>query len=588
MWQQSITPHAGLALSSLVAALPIIFLFVALISRRIPGYLATIYTLGLALIVAATYYGMPAKLALLSAGYGALNGLFPIGWIVLAAVFLYNLSVRSGSFKIVRETIESITADRRLQALLIAFCFGAFLEGSAGFGAPVAITTGILVGLGFEPLYAAGICLIANTAPVAFGGIGIAIVTAGNLSGIDPNIISQMVAHQLPLLAFILPFWLVAIISGRKGVTQIWPAIFVTGFSYSLTMFLTASYLGPSLPDILSALVSITSLILFLQVWQPKQIWRFPKESALVEAPRKVSHSLQEMVQAWTPFILLILLVGGWGTPSVKALLDKYTLKLTVHGLDQTIHVGSTTLHMVYAFGWLSAAGTAIFIAAIISAILLRLKMGEVLHVFIVTIKELRFPLLTIASIVGFAYVTNYSGMTATLGSALAKTGVLFPFISPLLGWLGTFITGSDTSSNALFSNMQGVTAQHLGVNPVLTVTANTSGGVTGKMISPQSIAVATASSGLAGKEGLLFRFTILHSLALVSIIGVLTYLQAYYLQWMVPKAASSAVSTTSTSLTPAVLTFLGIAGLIVVALAIVNATAPGLKQQKLASGLGE
>ena len=308
MWIQAVNPFNNVGISATIAAIPIIFLFILLLTRKVPGFIATGCTLLIALILAVVAYGMPAELAILAAVYGILSGLFPIGWIVLAAVFLYNISVKSGSFTVVRHTIESVTPDRRLQALLIAFCFGAFLEGSAGFGAPVAITAGMLVGLGFEPLYAAGICLIANTAPVAFGGIGIAVFTAGHLTNIDPNVLSRMIAHQLPFIAFIIPLWLVLIISGWKGAKAIWPAIVVTGGSYAITMFLTASFLGPALPDVLSAIVSISCLIGFLKIWQPKTIWRFPSErSHETTVTKNHSYNLSALLHAWIPFLLLII-----------------------------------------------------------------------------------------------------------------------------------------------------------------------------------------------------------------------------------------------------------------------------------------
>ena len=550
MWLQVTNPLNNVPLSALVAGIPIIFLFLLLLSRKISGYIATLLTLFIALIVAATVYTMPLDLALMAALYGILNGLFPIGWIVLNAVFLYNISVKSGGFAIVRDSIESVTPDRRLQALLIAFCFGAFLEGSAGFGAPVAITAGILVGLGFAPLYAAGICLIANTAPVAFGGVGIAVITAGHLTDIDPNILSKMIAHQLPLVAFLMPLWLVLIISGWKGARAIWPAILVTGASYALTMYLTASFLGPTLPDVLSAIVSIVCLISFLKVWQPKEIWRFPSERAnTLMHPARSKHGLGDLIRAWTPFLLLIILIGNWGNGGIQQILSKVTLHIPFGILDQAIITSSKKLDINYSFAWLGAAGTAILISAILTAIFLRLSWYTFAQIASHTLKELLKPLITIGSIVGFAYVANYSGMSTAIGNALTITGHFFPFISPLLGWLGVFITGSDTSSNALFSNIQSQTANTLGINPVLTVASNSSGGVAAKMISAQSIAVATAATGLTGKEGKLFRFTILHSLGLIFIICTISYIQAYYAQWMIPSEVVKKSTTTVSGL---------------------------------------
>ena len=536
MWHQAADPFHHIALSAGAAVLPILVLFALLVSRKVGGHVAAICTLGVALLVATVAFGMPVKLALLSALVGMANGLFPIGWILVAAVFLYNLSVKSGGFETVCRSIESVTADRRLQALLIAFCFGAFLEGCAGFGAPVAITTGMLVGLGFRPLYAAGLCLLANSAPVAFGSIGIPIVTAGQTTGVDPAYIGRMIAHQLPFLAFLLPFWLVVLMAGWKGAIEVWPAIVVVAASYSLTLYGVATFLGPSLPDILASLVSLACLVLFLRVWEPKTLWRFPGEAApAVMGPDAADLSLS--LRAWTPFFLLVLFVGNWGVAGTKAVLDQATVKIPVAGLNGAILAGEKPLAVIYSFGWLSAAGTALFLAALLTALLLRMPARQVGATFAETGRGLRLPLVTIAGIVGFASLASYSGMSLALGGALTVTGGLFPLVSPLIGWLGVFISGSDTASNALFGTMQKAAALHLGLNPVLTIAANTDGGVIGKMISPQSIAVAAASSGLVGQEGQLFRRTLPHSLALVAAVCLLTYLQAHGLRGMVPLA---------------------------------------------------
>ena len=544
MWIQTANPFDNILTSAAVAGIPIVFLFVLLLSRKISGHLATLLTLFVGLVIATTLYTMPASLATMAALFGFLNGLFPIGWIVFNAVLLYNISVVSGSFEVVRDSIESVTTDRRLQALLIGFCFGTFLEGAAGFGAPVAITAGMLVGLGFEPLYAAGICLLANTAPVAFGGIGIAVITAGHLTNIDPSILSKMIAHQLPLIACIIPLWLVLVVAGWKGARAIWPAIAVTGLSYAITMFLTASYLGPTLPDVLSAIVSIICLVTFLRFWHPKEIWRFPKErTEATTAPIRKRHDRTALVRAWTPFLLLIIFIGNWGITGIQTLLGKMTVLVPFGILSNAIVSSGKTLAINYSFAWLGAAGTAILFATILTALLLRVPWNMFWQVTLQTTKELFKPLVTIGSIVGFAYVANYSGMSTAIGNALTVTGQFFPFLSPLLGWFGVFITGSDTSSNALFSNIQSQTARSLGINPVLSVAANSSGGVAAKMISPQSIAVATASAKLVKQEGTLFRFTIPHSLAMVSIICVITYVQAYYAKWMIPNALSTTVT---------------------------------------------
>jgi lactate permease len=335
MWQQIVNPFHYVFLSAFIATIPIILLFILLLSRKISGYLATILTLLTALFIAIVCFTMPINLALLSTFYGILNGFFPIGWIVFNAVFLYNISVTTGGFAIVRDSIESVTPDRRLQALLIAFCFGAFLEGSAGFGAPVAITAGMLVGLGFEPLYAAGICLIANTAPVAFGGIGLPVITSGHLTNIDPLILSRMIAHQLPFIAFIIPFWLIFIIAGWKGIKEIFPAIFITGSSYAVTMYLTASFLGPTLPDVLSSIVSLISLVCFLKIWHPKNIWRFPKERVSTEIrTTKQNYNTNQLVKAWTPFLLLIIFIANWGNTSMQQLLTAFAIPIPFGALN--------------------------------------------------------------------------------------------------------------------------------------------------------------------------------------------------------------------------------------------------------------
>ncbi|GAB6157796.1 lactate permease LctP family transporter [Desulfotomaculum varum] len=572
MWVQETNPFGNIGLSALVASIPILILFYALAIKRMKGHIAGAITLASAIAVAIVAYGMPVKLALLSTLYGVLTGLFPIGWIVLCAVFLYNLTVKTGYFGIIKDSIASITEDRRLQALLIGYCFGAFLEGAAGFGAPVAITAGMLVGLGFQPLYAAGLCLIANTAPVAFGGIGIPIITAGKVSNLDPMVVSQMIANQLPLLSFIVPFWLVFIMSGWKGTKEVFPAVFVTAASFSLTMWFVAAKIGPELPNILSALISIVVLVAFLKVWKPKNIWRFPNEPAASMEVKK--HPIGRVIQAWTPFIVLTILIGDWGISGIKHMLDKLTVKIPIAGLHKAIIVGDKPLEVVYKFNWLGAAGTAILLATIISALILRIRPGTYVSVFGETLNNLKFPLTTIACVLGFAYIANFAGITPTLGKALTVTGSFFPFVSPFLGWLGVFVTGSDTSANALFCNMQRITAEQIDVNPVLTVTANTSGGVAGKMISPQSIAVACASVNLVGKESDLFRFTVKHSLIFTAIMGIVVYAQAYYLRGMVPEmveahAAAAAATAPDSGFS---LVALAVSVLIMVGLGIVAA----------------
>ncbi|MCL6635846.1 MAG: lactate permease LctP family transporter, partial [Peptococcaceae bacterium] len=457
-WTQAIDPFGNIGLSALVAAVPIIFLFVALAGLRMKGHVAGLVTVALAVLVAVAAFGMPAQYALLSTLYGAMYGLWPIGWIVVTAVFLYNMTVKTGQFEIIKDSIAAITDDRRLQALLIAFSFGAFLEGAAGFGTPVAITAAMLVGLGFNPLYAAGICLIANTAPVAWGAIGIPIITAGAVTGLDAMAVSQMTGRQLPFLSVFVPFWLVFIMSGWKGAREVMPAILVSGVSFAGMQWFSSNYLSPMLPDIMSSLTSIVCLVLFLRIWKPKNTWRFADEPPATLKVRR--HSPGSVLKAWSPFIILTVLIGDWGLKPVKALLDTVNIKFALAGLNNMILVGGKPLAVVYTFNWLSATGTSILIAAIISAFILRVGPAQFLQILGETLKSLRFALLTIACVLGFAFLANWSGMTPTLGKAFTVTGAAFPFVAAFLGWLGVLITGSDTSSNALFGKMQQVTAE--------------------------------------------------------------------------------------------------------------------------------
>ena len=546
-WTQVYDPANNLGLSALLAAIPILFLFYALAIQKMKGHIAGTLTVVVAIIVAIFGYRMPAGLAILSAINGGLYGLFPIGWIVVTAVFLYQITVKTGQFEIIKDSIAGLTEDRRLQALLIAFSFGAFLEGSAGFGTPVAITAAMLAGLGFNPIYAASICLLANTAPVAFGAIGVPVITLGQVAGIDPMLLSKMIGRQLPFLSILVPFWLVAIMSGWKGVKETWPACLVSGASFALSQWFSANYLSPMLPDIISALFSLVCLILFLRIWRPRNIWRFANEPRIQGA--RPHHDAGAVLKAWTPFIILTLMVGDWGLGSVKAVLDYVTIKFAVPGLHMAIIKAGApkAMEAIFTFNWLSAGGTGILIAAFISMLILGMRFSDWLRVFGETINELRYALLTIFMVLGFAYIANFSGMSTTLGQALTVTGKAFPFVAPFLGWLGVFITGSDTSSNALFGKLQYITGHNIGVDPVLTVAANSSGGVTGKMISPQSIAVATAATGQVGKEGELFRFAIIPSLLMTVFISIITTLQAYVVKWMIPSHGdlTGAVTTT-------------------------------------------
>ena len=549
-WQQLYSPLGSLGLSALAAVIPIVFFFLALAVFRLKGHVAGSITLALSILVAIFAFQMPVDMALAAAGYGFLYGLWPIAWIIVAAVFLYKLTVKSGQFEVIRSSVLSITDDQRLQVLLIGFCFGAFLEGAAGFGAPVAITAALLVGLGFNPLYAAGLCLIANTAPVAFGALGIPIIVAGQVTGIDAFHIGAMTGRQLPLLSLFVPFWLVFMMDGLRGVKETWPAALVAGLSFAVTQYFTSNFIGPELPDITSALASLICLTLFLKVWQPKRSFSEAKGSvgAAVVQPsgsQPSPYSFGEIFKAWSPFLILTVLVTIWTLKPFKAAfapggaMYNFVFNFAIPHLDQLviktapIVAAPTAMPAVFKLDPISATGTAIFLSALISMAVLKINFRTGLTTFKETFWELRWPILSIGMVLAFAFVTNYSGMSSTMALVLAGTGAAFPFFSPFLGWLGVFLTGSDTSSNALFSSLQATTAHQIGVNDTLLVAANTSGGVTGKMISPQSIAVACAATGLVGKESDLFRFTVKHSLFFATIVGLITLIQAYWLTGM-------------------------------------------------------
>lgn len=549
-WQQIYSPLGSLGLSALAAVIPIVFFFLALAVFRLKGHVAGSITLALSILVAIFAFQMPVDMAFAAAGYGFLYGLWPIAWIIVAAVFLYKLTVKSGQFEVIRSSVLSITDDQRLQVLLIGFCFGAFLEGAAGFGAPVAITAALLVGLGFNPLYAAGLCLIANTAPVAFGALGIPIIVAGQVTGIEAFHIGAMTGRQLPLLSLFVPFWLVFMMDGLRGVKETWPAALVAGLSFAVTQYFTSNFIGPELPDITSALASLIALTLFLKVWQPKRSFAEAKGSvgAAVVQPsgsQPSPYSFGEIFKAWSPFLILTVLVTIWTLKPFKAAfapggaMYNFVFNFAIPHLDQLviktapIVAAPTAMPAVFKLDPISATGTAIFLSALISMAVLKINFKTGLTTFKETFWELRWPILSIGMVLAFAFVTNYSGMSSTMALVLAGTGAAFPFFSPFLGWLGVFLTGSDTSSNALFSSLQATTAHQIGVNDTLLVAANTSGGVTGKMISPQSIAVACAATGLVGKESDLFRFTVKHSLFFATIVGLITLIQAYWLTGM-------------------------------------------------------
>ena len=534
-WTQPTDPCHNMLASAVIAVLPVSVIFWALVLRKMKGYQASLLAGAAALLIAVFVYKMPIQLALLSSLNGAVYGLFPICWIVFNAVFLFNTTIRSGQFEVIKHFMATITADRRIQALLIAFSFGSFLEGTAGFGAPVAITAAMLTGLGFNPLYAAGICLIANTAPVAFGSIGIPVTVAAQVTSLPEHAISQMIGRTLPFLSAILPFYLVTLMAGFKRAREVAPAALVCGLSFAIIQFFSSNFLGPALPDVLAGIGSIISLLILLKYWKPRSVWRFPTEPE--PAPSPAQPSSRRLLWAFFPFLILTVMIITWGLPPIKEwLTNNGTWQFPVPGLHNAIREsnGSPLAH-IYRLNYLSAAGTAILIATLVSLLFSGLTLKESANTFIATFRQLRIPIITIAIVLAFAYLMNDSGITQTIARALADSGALFPFFAPILGWLGVFITGSDTSSNALFGKLQSATAVSIGVDPIVTVGANVSGGVIGKMISPQSIAVAAAAGQLVGRESDLFRFTVRHSLILLAIICCIVLAQAYLFKWMIP-----------------------------------------------------
>lgn len=556
VWNMDIDPMGNIFVSALVAAIPILYLFWALAIKRMKGHWAAISGTAIAIVISIVLYKMPVQHALLSTVYGALFGLFPVCWIVITALFIYNMSVKTGQFEVIKNSLASISDDRRMQALLIAFSFGAFIEGAAGFGTPVAMTTAMLVGLGFNPLYACGICLLANTAPVAFGAIGIPIVVGAQVAGLPEMALSQMVGRTLPFMSVLIPLYLVILMSGFKKGLEVWPACFVSGGSFAITQFLSSNFLGPLLPDILSSLVSIVATVIFLKMWHPKQSWQFPGEKPSL-GREQLRYTGGQVFRAWAPFVILSLFVAAWGIKSCKVALDQMTgmvmdFKFPIAGLDKMVidHVGKPKA-AVFTFNFLSAAGTAILFAWFFSIPVMGASLSTAIKVAGKTLKTLMWPIITIATILGFAYIMNFSGMAITLGTAFATTGAVFPFFAALLGWLGVFMTGSDTSTNALFGKLQEVTATKIGVDPVITLSANTCGGVCGKMISPQSIAVATGSTGLVGKESDIFRFTLKHSILLAVVVGSMHMLWSYVFKGMVPVYEKLVVAAPSAAKAP-------------------------------------
>ncbi len=546
-WQHLYDPFNNIYLSALVATIPVIFFFLALTVLRLKGHIAGAITLILSMAIAIFAFAMPVKMALLSAMHGFLYGLWPIAWIIIGAVFLYKLTVKSGQFDIIRDSIVYITDDKRLQVLLIGFCFGGFLEGAAGFGAPVAITAALLAGLGFNPVYAAGLCLIANTAPVAFGALGIPITVAGSVSGIDANSIGAMTSRQLCLLAAFVPLWIVFIMDGIKGVKETLPATLVTGISFSAVQYITAHYISYQLAGITSALISMLCLTMLLKVWQPKTSQNLQingdgtaSVSHTPEEKKPLNYTVKQILLAWSPFIILTIMVSVWTLKTIKDALSVFSLQFIFDGIQiikaAPVATGAKDdfIKNIFMLDIIAATGTAIFIAAIISVFILKVKPKLALCTLWDTLKELKWSIFSIGMVLAFAFVTNNSGMSVTMALVLAGTGLAFPFFSPFLGWLGVFLTGSDTSANALFSSLQANTANQLDLSSTLMVAANSSGGVTGKMISPQSIAVACAATNQVGKESDLFRFTVKHSLFFAVIVGLINLVMCYVTPWMI------------------------------------------------------
>jgi lactate permease len=532
MWNHNYTPLAGsLGISAAVAALPIFALLYLLGAKRKPAWVAALFGLVAAVLVALAAYRMPPLMMISAVGYGAAFGLFPIGWVVFCAILLYRITLETGKFEIVKDSVGSLTGDRRLQALLIAFAFGAFIEGAAGFGTPVAVAAAMLSGLGFSPFYAAGICLLANTAPVAFGSIGTPILTLATVTGLPMDQLSARVGQICAPVSLIVPGYLLAVMGGWRALKGVLAGAMTCGISFAATQFLVSNYVGPQLTDILSSLAAIGSLVFLFLVWKPKDTFDLDGHAEAGKAPKR--HCATELLLAWGPYAILVIFVLLWGV--YKAELNAVSLVFRWPGLHQQIHqvppvvAKATPYGAIYRFEWLAASGTACLLASVLSALLLRMPPRKFVKVIAATARQLVFPLLTIAAVLALAFLMNYSGATATLGLAFAATGVLFPFFSSLLGWLGVFLTGSDTSANALFGNLQVVTAGRLGLDPVLMAASNSSGGVMGKMISLQSIAVAAAATGMPSTdEAKLFRFTLRHSLLLASAIGLITMIYSY------------------------------------------------------------
>ena len=561
-WTQVYVPVGGsLLASALVAALPIVVLLGLLAFCHLRAHWAALLGLAAALAIAILVYGMPAELALAAAAHGAAFGLLPIGWIILGAIFVYDVTVAAGQFEVLKQTIAGLASDRRLQLLLIGFSFGAFIEGAAGFGTPVAICGAMLIGLGFKPLQAAGLALLGNTAPVAYGALGTPIITLAKVTGLPEDALSAMAGRQLPFFSVLVPFWLIWAMAGRKAMREVWPACLTAGVSFGIAQFVVSNYFGPSLVDIVGALVSILSLLVLLRFWRPQTTWSFAHD-----APDAVAESAagtaagspppphpNMALKALVPWLLLCLFVFVWGYPASKSFLNGgaaghenflhgiSVVTIPVPALDQAVIRVPPVVRepapeaAVYTFNWLSATGTSLLLTGLVSGLLLGFPLAELGRILARTLVRVRWSLLTIAAMLALGFATRSAGLDATMGLAFASTGVLFPFFSPLLGWLGVALTGSDTSSNVLFGGLQRVSAERLGIPPILACAANSTGGVMGKMIDAQSIVVAGVATGQQGNEGEILRAVFWHSIALAALVGVLVLLQAYVFPWMIP-----------------------------------------------------
>ncbi|UGX88126.1 MULTISPECIES: L-lactate permease [unclassified Phyllobacterium] len=549
MWNQVYNPFGNSVLSTLAAAIPVVVLLAMIASNKVKVHIAAIIALIVANLIAIFVFTMPADMSIRASLLGVITGFFPIGWIVLNVIFLYRLTVEKGVFETLQNTIGGVTRDRRLQILLIAFSFGAFFEGASGFGTPVAVTAAILIGLGFSPLAASGLSLIANTAPVAYGALGTPIAGLSSVTGIDPFLLGAMVGRQLPFFSLIVPFWVVWAFAGYKGMKEVWPAILVTGVSFAVPQFLISNFINPWIVDIGASLISMACLIGFLRIWQPKVIWtsaalRTRDDSASQVPPVKTTKTTPTRAEVWasmTPWIIVCAVLLLWGTDWFKNTVNPWaTLSYSVPGLNNLIMkvapiaAQPTPEKAVFAFTWLSYTGSGMLIAAVISGLVMGYRPMEMLKVYGRTIKLCSYSLITISAMLAIGTLTRLSGIDATLGLAFAATGVLYPFFGTLLGWLGVALTGSDTASNVLFGNLQKITSEQLGLSPILMGAANSSGGVMGKMIDAQSIVVASTATNWYGHEGTILRFVFKHSIILACLVGVLVMLQAYVFTWMI------------------------------------------------------